>query len=53
MTIIKLSGKGGELNRVVLSDEDATVEAIARAAIELIESGGALHAGDVITVTED
>jgi hypothetical protein len=52
-TIIRLNGTGGELNKIVLSDEDATTEAIAQAAIDLIQSCMALAVGDTITVTEE
>jgi hypothetical protein len=38
------------LGCIQLSDADATGEALARAAIELIEQTGVLHEGDTITV---
>jgi hypothetical protein len=50
-TVIRLSGRGGELDKVVLDYEDATTEAISKAAIELIQSCMSLSEGDVITVT--
>ena len=51
-TIIRLNGSGGELDSVVLDYEAATTEAIAEAAIALIQSTGmSLHEGDSITVT--
>ena len=42
-----------ELASITLSDRDATGEAIARAAIELIEQTGSLNGGDVIDIIED
>ena len=53
MTHIILSNSGGELDRISLSDDDATTEAIAHAAIDLISASYSLHAGDFITVVED
>jgi hypothetical protein len=52
-TIIKLCGMGGELSRVELTDEDATTEAIAQAAIDLIAACMSLRAGDTIKITEE
>jgi len=50
-TVIRLNGVGGELDKIVLDYEDATTEAIAQAAIDLIASCMSLHEGDSITVT--
>ena len=50
-TVIRFSGTGGELDKVVLNYEDATTEAIAKAAIGLISSCMSMAEGDVITVT--
>jgi len=52
-TVIRLNGRGGELDKVVLSDDDATCEAIAQATIDLIASCMALAVGDTITITEE
>jgi hypothetical protein len=52
-TVIRLSGTGGELAKVVLADEDATTEAIAQAAIDIISSCMSMSEGDTITVTEE
>jgi hypothetical protein len=52
-TIIRFNGTGGELNRIVLSDEDATCEAIAQAAIDLIASCMNMGDGDSITVSTE
>lgn len=52
-TIVMLCNFAGELDRVELSDEDATVEAIAQAAIDLISSSMSLHAGDTIRIIEE
>ena len=54
MTRISLIDKRGfEKRSVALSDEDATVEANARAAIALIESVGALSEGEMVCVTSE
>jgi len=50
-TVIKLSDSGGELDKVVMDYDDATVEAIAQAAITLVQRAGAMREGDTITVT--
>ena len=50
-TVIRFSGTGGELDKVVLDYEEATTEAIAKAAIKLISSCMSMSEGDVITVT--
>jgi hypothetical protein len=52
-TVIRFNGSGGELDKVVLSERDATTEAIAQAAIDLIRSCMSMHEGDTITVTEE
>jgi hypothetical protein len=44
---------GGELDRIVLNDEDATTEAIARAMISMIEGCMSMHVGDIIDVIEE
>jgi hypothetical protein len=50
MTIITLYARDCALGSITLSDEDATGEAIARAAIELVEQTGVLHEGDAIKI---
>lgn len=53
-TVIRFSGTGGELDKIVLDDDDATTEAIAAAAVALIQrSGMSMSEGDVITVTAE
>ena len=52
-TVIRLNGSGGELAKIVLDEDDATTEEIARSAIALIESCMSLHEGDSITVTAE
>jgi hypothetical protein len=53
-TVIRLSGSGGELDKVVMDYDDATTEAIARAVIELVQSTGmSMSTGDTITVTDE
>ena len=51
-TVIRLNGRGGELDKVVLRDFDATVEAIQQAVITLA-TRCTLIAGDTITITEE
>ncbi len=50
-TVIRLNNSCGELDRVTLDYEDATGEAIAHAAVSLIQACWVLHEGDSITVT--
>jgi hypothetical protein len=52
-TVIRLNGTGGELDKIVLDYDDATVEAIAQAAIDLISSCMSMSTGDTITVTDE
>ena len=51
--IIMYNSQDSEIARVRLSDEDATVNAIARAAVDIIQSCGAMSVGDKIVVEED
>ena len=50
-TVIRLSGTGGELDKVVIPYETATTERIAQAAIDLVSSCMSMSEGDSITVT--
>jgi hypothetical protein len=52
-TVIRLNGPGGELAKVVLDYDDATTEAIAQAAIDIIASCMSMSTGDTITVTDE
>ena len=53
-TVVRLSGSGGELDKVVMDYEDATDAAIAQAVIQLVASTGySMSEGDVITVTTE
>jgi len=52
-TIVRLNGTGGELARIVMDYDDATTEAIAQAAIDLIRSCMSMSEGDSITVTAE
>ena len=53
-TIIKLSGTGGELDRIVLDYDDATDNAIANAVVALVaRTGYSMGEGDSITVTDE
>jgi hypothetical protein len=51
-TVVRLSGSGGELDKVVMDYEDATDAAIAQAVIQLVHTTGmSMSEGDIITVT--
>ena len=53
-TVVRLSGTGGELDKIVLDYEVVTTEEIAVAAITLVQRGGyVMNVGDTITVTEE
>jgi hypothetical protein len=51
-TIIRLQNATGELDRVTLSDDDASGAAITEATVQLILRAGYLRDGDTITVRE-
>ena len=50
MTHVVMRGTGGEIGRVSMSYNDATTEAIAQAAIDLIRSCYSMSEGDTISV---
>jgi hypothetical protein len=52
-TIIRLQNATGELDRVTLSDDDASGTAIAEATVQLILRAGYLRDGDTIPVREE
>jgi hypothetical protein len=53
-TVIKFSTrKGGELDRIELSDRDATSEGIAQATIDMIPACMSMRDGDIIEVVEE
>ena len=53
-TVIKYSSRmGGEMDRIELSEHNATTEAIAKAAIRIISSYMSLREGDYIEVVEE
>lgn len=51
--VIMFNSADCEIARVSLEDDDATTEAIAQAAIDIIRSCYSMSAGDKIIVTED
>jgi hypothetical protein len=53
-TVIKFSTRmGGELDRIELSDRDATGQAIAQAMIDMISGCMSMNDGDIIEVIEE
>jgi len=53
-TVIKFSTRmGGELDRIELSDEDATCEAISQALIDMIAGHMSMKEGDILEVIEE
>jgi len=50
-TVIRLNGTGGELAKVVIPYEEAAVENIAQAVIDIVSSCMSMSEGDSITVT--
>jgi hypothetical protein len=53
VTVIRLNNSAGEINRVELSDRDATCEAIAQAVIDMVATCMNLQEGDSITITSE
>jgi hypothetical protein len=51
-TVIRLSGRGGELDKIVLDGTDLDATVISQAVI-LLASSCDLAAGDTITITEE
>jgi hypothetical protein len=51
-TIIRLNGRGGELDKIVIATDDATGDAIREAVIALA-TRCSINEGDTITITEE